>query len=380
MQRDHFDSDHDSFRDSVRRYLAREVIPHQSQWEADGIVPRKAWLGMGEQGFLLTWLDESLGGAGLSDFRFEQVLLEELAAINETGLFVGLHSSTVAPYLAKFGSREQQQRYLPAAARGECLLAVAMTEPGTGSDLAGMRTTAVRDGEHWVLNGAKTFISNGICADLVIVAARTVPDKPHGVGLFLVERDMPGFERGRQMDKLGMRAQDTSEMFFNGVRVPASHVLGEPTQGFRMLMQSLAQERLVAACAAVAGARAALQVTVEYVKQRKAFGQRVADFQNTRFTLAALQTQIDAAQAFTDHCVRLHNKQQLSPELAAEAKLLTTELLGRATDEGVQLHGGYGYMWEYPIGRMYANARIQRIFAGTSEVMKEIIGRKLLAE
>ena len=381
MDRQHFDAEHDTFRDSLRRFLAKEVVPHQQAWEQAGIVPREIWRKAGEQGFLLTWLDEAYSGAGLGhDFRFEQIVIEELAYINESGLFAGLHSATVAPYLAHFGSEEQKQRFLPKAASGECILAIAMTEPGAGSDLAGMRATAVDDGDHWVLNGAKTFVSNGINADLVIVAARTVPDKPHGISLFLVERGMDGFERGRKLDKLGLKAQDTSELFFNNVRLPKANLLGRPHQGFKYLMHGLAQERLVCSIGAVAGAEAALQTTIEYVKGRKAFGQTIADFQNTRFKLAELRTQIDVAQTFVDRCVRDHNERKLSAEVAAEAKLFTTELLGRVVDEGVQLHGGFGYMWEYPICRMYANARIQRIFAGSSEIMKEIISRKLLAQ
>ncbi|GAB3378319.1 acyl-CoA dehydrogenase family protein [Lysobacter fragariae] len=380
MDRQHFDSEHEAFRDAVRRYLDKEVVPHQQKWLEDGIVPREAWQGLGEQGFLLTWLDESLGGSGLQDFRYEQVVLEEIGRINETGLFTGLHSTVVAPYLAHFGNDEQKQRFLPKAASGECILALAMTEPGTGSDLAGMRATAVRDGDDWILNGAKTFISNGINADLVIVAARTVPDQPHAIGLFLVERGMPGFERGRKLEKLGMHSQDTSELFFNDVRVPAANVLGDPVKGFKYMMHGLAQERLTCAIGAVAAAESALQTTIDYVKGRKAFGQRIADFQNTRFKLAELRAQIDASQAFVDHCVRLHNDRKLDAETAAGIKLITTEMVGRVADECLQLHGGYGYMLEYPICRIYADVRIQRIFAGTSEVMKEIISRKLLAD
>lgn len=379
MNRQHFDSEHDAFRDAVRRYLENEVVPQQQAWLNAGIVPRQAWRGLGEQGFLLTWLDEAYGGVGLKDFRYEQIVLEELGRINETGLFTGLHSTVVAPYLAHFGSEEQKRRFLPKAASGECILAIAMTEPGTGSDLAGIRTTAVEDGDGWRLNGAKTFISNGVNADLVIVAARTVPDKPHAIGLFLVERGMAGFERGRKLEKLGMHSQDTSELFFNDVRVPAANLLGESTQGFRYMMHGLAQERLTCAIGAVAAAESALQVTLAYVKERKAFGQHIGDFQNTRFKLGELRARIDASQAFVDHCVRLLNASRLDAETAAEAKLVTTEMVGRVADECLQLHGGYGYMMEYPICRIYADVRIQRIFAGTSEIMKEIISRKLFA-
>lgn len=377
MQRIHFETEHRMFRESFRTFLQKEVVPHQDAWEEAGMVDREIWTKAGALGFLLPWADEECGGAGLKDFRYEQIMSEELAYINEPGFMLPLHSALCGPYIAEYGSEEQKQRWLPPIIRGECILAVAMTEPGAGSDLAGMRTTAVEQGDHYVLNGSKTYISNGLLSDLVIVAAKTDPANKHAMGLFLVERGMPGFERGRKLKKMGMHSQDTAELFFNDVKVPKANLLGDGKAGFIYLMQMLAQERLTNACGAVAGAEAAFRATLEYVHERKAFGKPLAEFQNTRFKLAELRTQIDVAQCFVDRCVMDHNEKKLTAEVAAEAKLFTTELLGKAVDEGVQLHGGAGYMWEYPICRMYANARIQRIFAGTSEIMKEIISRGL---
>ncbi|WP_044874769.1 acyl-CoA dehydrogenase family protein [Pseudomonas sp. LFM046] len=375
MQRIHFETEHNLFRDAFRAFLQKEVVPHQDEWEEAGVVDRGVWRKAGEMGFLLPWADEEYGGAGLKDFRYEQIMAEELAYINEPGFMIPLHSSLCGPYIAEYGNAEQKARFLPGIIRGETILAVAMTEPSAGSDLAGMRTTAIDKGDHYLLNGSKVFISNGLLADLVIVAAKTDPTNKHAMGLFLVERGMEGFERGRNLKKLGMKSQDTAELFFNNVKVPKENLLGDAKGGFFYLMNMLAQERLTNACAAVAGAEAALLATIDYVKERKVFDRPVASFQNTRFKLAEMRTQIDVAQVFTDRCVMDHNQKKLTPEVAAEAKLFTTELLGKVVDEGVQLHGGWGYMWEYPICKMYANARIQRIFAGTSEIMKEIISR-----
>jgi alkylation response protein AidB-like acyl-CoA dehydrogenase len=375
MQRIHFETEHNMFRESFRAFLNKEVVPHQDAWEDAGIVSRDAWKKAGEMGFLLPWADEQYGGSGLKDFRYEQIMCEELASVNEAGFMLPLHSALCGPYIAEYGNDEQKARLLPGIISGELILAVAMTEPGAGSDLAGMKTTAVDKGDHYELNGSKVFISNGILADVVIVAAKTDPASKHAMGLFLVERGMPGFERGTPLKKLGMKSQDTAELFFNNVKVPKANLLGDAKGGFIYLMNMLAQERLTNACGAVAGAEAALQTTIDYVKQRKAFDRPVSHFQNTRFKLAEMRTQIDVAQVFVDRCVMDHNQKLLSAEVAAEAKLFTTELLGKVVDEGVQLHGGWGYMWEYPICKMYANARIQRIFAGTSEIMKEIISR-----
>ena len=375
MQRIHFDTEHRLFRDAFGAFLRKEVLPYQEQWEEAGMVSRELWKKAGEMGFLLPWADEQYGGAGLRDFRYEQIMCEELAAINEAGFMLPLHSALCGPYIAEYGNAEQKARFMPGIVSGETILAVAMTEPSAGSDLAGMRTTAVDKGDHFELNGSNVFISNGILADLIIVAAKTDPANKHAMGLFLVERGMAGFERGTPLKKLGMKSQDTAELFFTNVKVPKTNVLGDAKGGFLYLMNMLAQERLTNACGAVAGAEAALQVTIDYVRERKAFDRPISHFQNTRFKLAEMRTQIDVAQVFVDRCVMDHNQKKLTPEVAAEAKLFTTELLGKVVDEGVQLHGGWGYMWEYPICKMYANARIQRIFAGTSEIMKEIISR-----
>ncbi|MEW9897830.1 acyl-CoA dehydrogenase family protein [Chitinivorax sp. PXF-14] len=375
MERLHFEQEHNIFRESFREFLQREVIPQQEQWERDGIVSRDAWRRAGEAGFLVPFADEKYGGAGCRDFRYDQVICEELSYINEAGLMFPLHSSLCAPYLDAFANDEQKDRWMPGIVSGEKILAVAMTEPQAGSDLAGMKTRAEDRGDHWLLNGSKVFISNGILCDLCIVAARTDPANPHGMTLLIVEDGMPGFERGRRLKKMGMHSQDTAELFFNDVQVPKANVLGEPGAGFYYLMQMLGKERLTLACSAVAGARAAYGLTKEYVLGRKAFGREIAKFQNTRFKLAEMKTEIDIGQVFVDRCVMDINAGRLGDDIAAEAKLWTTEMLGRVVDQCVQLHGGWGYMDEYPISRMYTNARIQRIFAGTSEIMKEIIGR-----
>ena len=375
MERTHFEQEHTIFRDSFREFLQREVVPHQEAWEEAGIVPREVWRKAGEGGFLATFADEKYGGAGARDFRYDQIICEELAYINEPGLILPLHSSLCAPYLDTFGNDAQKDRWMPDIVAGNKIMAVAMTEPGAGSDLAGMRTRAEKKDGHWLLNGSKIYISNGILADLIIVAAKTNPDNKHAMTLFMIEAGMPGFERGRNLKKLGMKSQDTAELFFNDVQVPQENVLGQVDFGFYYLMQMLAQERLTNACCAIAGAKAAYDVTKTYVTERKAFGREIAKFQNTRFKMAEMKTEIDIGQVFVDRCVMDHNQQKLKDDIAAEAKLWTTELLCKVVDQCVQLHGGAGYMWEYPITKMYANARIQRIFAGTSEIMKEIIGR-----
>ena len=378
MQRTQFTDEHQMFRDAFRTFLEREMVPHREEWTESEIVDRSVFSKAGASGFLAMAVPEEYGGAGVDDFRYSQVIVEELtkADLFPHGLGMTLHSDVCLPYFLDYTSDEQKARWLPGIASGELITAVAMTEPGIGSDLASMTTTAIRDGDTYVLNGSKTFITNGINSDLVIVVAQTDPEKgAQGFSLLMVERGMEGFERGKKLKKLGMHSQDTAELFFNNVKVPKANLLGDAKGGFFYLMNMLAQERLTNACGAVAGAEAALQTTIDYVKERQAFGRPVSHFQNTRFKLAEMRTQIDVAQVFTDRCVMDHNQKKLSPEVAAEAKLFTTELLCKVVDEGVQLHGGWGYMWEYPICKMYANARIQRIFAGTSEIMKEIISR-----
>ena len=373
----YFDGAHEAYRTAWRGFVEHEVVPRQAGWEREGIVGKDIWRIAGKQNLLCPWADSAYGGLGLADLRYEQIMIEELANAAESGLAVPLHSGVVAPYLAEFGTEDQKTRHLTRAVSGETLLAIAITEPGTGSDVAAIRTHAVPapDGDGWLINGTKTFISSGINADLVLVAARTGED--HSIGLFLVAAGTPGFTRGRKLDKLGLRTSDTAELFFDDVHVPASDVLGGPDQGFVLLMRQFALERLVVAMGAIAHAGAALRETVAYTKERSAFGRPLAKFQDTRFRLAAMRARITSAQAFVDACVLAHNQGTLTADEAAEAKLVTTELQGEVVDDCLQMFGGYGYMWEYPICRRYADARIQRIYGGTSEIMKEIISRSM---
>ncbi|MEM9172244.1 MAG: acyl-CoA dehydrogenase family protein [Pseudomonadota bacterium] len=377
MQRKCFNEEHEMFRDAVRAFMINEVAPHAERWRDEGICDRDIFRKAGEQGLLLMWADEQYGGAGVSDFRYEQIIIEELTKYGDPGLFITLHSRLVAPYLGELGTEEQKARWLPKCVSGESILAIAMTEPGAGSDVAGMKTRAVDKGDHWVLNGSKTYISNGINADLVLVAARTVPESSHGIGLFVVERGMEGFERGRNLKKMGLSAQDTAELFFNDVKVPKENVLGDPTRGFYYLMQFLAEERLLGAAGYLAACQHAFDITMDFIRERKAFGQTIADFQNTRFKMADMRTEIDMAQVYLDRCVEEHNEGNLSADMAARIKLYGSELEGRVMDNCVQLHGGAGYMDEYKISRMYTDARISRIYAGSSEIMREIIARSI---
>ena len=377
MQRTIFSEEHEMFRDGARRWFQSEVGPHTERWREQGYVDPEWFRKAGEQGYLLMWADEQYGGAGITDFRYEQILIEEDTRHGDIGFFLSLHSRLVAPYIGHLGTAEQKQRFLPGCATGERILGIAMTEPAAGSDLAGIRTRAEDRGDHWLLNGSKTYISNGQIGNLFVVAARTVPDRRSGLGLFLVESDMEGFRRGQNLRKMGLKAQDTSELFFDSLRVPKSHVLGDPAQGFRYLTTFLAEERLINACWNIAHAQTAFELTLDYVKERRAFGRPIGTFQNTRFKMAEMRAQLDAIQVFVDHCVTEHNAGRLAAEVAAEAKLLTSELENRVMDECVQLHGGAGYMQEYRICRMFTDARISRIYAGTSEIMKEIIGRSL---
>jgi len=377
MRRLTFEAEHDTFRDSVRRFFQNEIGPHTQRWRDQGYVDRWAYTKTGAQGYLLLWAEEQYGGAHIDDFRYDQIVMEENMRYGDTGFYVQLHSNLVGPYLATLGSEEQKARWLPGAVRGDTILAVAMTEPGAGSDLAGIKSSAEDRGDHWVLNGSKTYISNGQLADLVVVAARTVPDQRYGIGLFVVEAGMEGFRRGKPLHKMGMAAQDTSELFFDNVKIPKRNALGDTTRGFAYLAQFLAKERLVSAIDAVALAQTAFDLTLDFVQQRRAFGRPVGTFQNSRFAMAAMRAQIDSVQTFVDQCVLEVNAGRLSTELAAETKLVATELAGRVADECLQLHGGAGYMDEYRISRLYTDARVMRIFAGTSEIMKEIIGRSL---
>lgn len=370
------------FRDSARKFFQTEIRPHSERWREAGIVDREAYRKAGEAGFLCMWADEQYGGLGLKDFRYEQILIEENAFHGDSGYFITLHSRLVAPYIQHFGTEEQKQRLLPGFISGEKILAIAMTEPDAGSDLAGMKSRAELvsspGGDHFLLNGSKTYISNGILADVVIVAAKTHPDNPHGVTLFILERGMEGFERGRNLKKMGMKSQDTAELFFRDVKIPKANVLGQVHAGFYHLMKGLAEERLIGASGNIAAARVAMEHTKEFVRNRKVFGKPLSKMQNTRFKLAALDAEIEIAQTFVDRCVEVHNEGKLTSEDAARAKLYTSELNGRVVDEGVQLHGGAGYMDEYPICRLYQDERIHRILGGTSEIMKEIIARSIL--
>ncbi len=377
MKRLIFDEDHEMFRDSVRRFMQSEVAPNVEQWREDGCCDPAVFLKAGEQGLLCMWADEKYGGLGIEDFRFEQVVIEETIRHGDIGLFMSLHSRLVGPYIGHLGSEELKARLLPKCISGETILGVAMTEPNAGSDLAGIKSKAVRDGDDWILSGSKTYISNGINGGAFIVAARTIPDKPHGIGLFVVESDMEGFSRGRNLKKMGLKTQDTAELFFENVRVPAENVLGDPEKGFYSLMHHLAEERLISACQEVAHGQVAFDLTMDYILERKAFGKPIGAFQNSRFKMAEMRTSLDILQTFIDQCVLLHNDGELSAELAAEAKLFASELESTVMDNCVQLHGGAGYMSEYRISHMFTDARVSRIYAGSSEIMKEIIARSI---
>jgi acyl-CoA dehydrogenase len=377
MERTIFDEDHEMFRDASRAFLINEIKPFRDKWDEQEIVDREAFLKAGEQGLLCMWADEKYGGAGITDFRFEQILLEENARHGDVGFFIFLHNRLVGPYIGDLGTEEQKQRWLPGCVSGEKILAVAMTEAGAGSDISGIRTKAEDKGDHYLLNGSKTFISNGILADLVIVAAKTDPNSSHGITLFVVERGMEGFERGKNLKKMGMHSQDTAEMFFNNVKVPKENLLGEWNRGFYHLMHFLAEERLLSAVGSLANSEAAYEVTLEYAAERKVFGRAVADYQVNRFKFADMRMEMDVCQAFIDQCVTVHNEGNLTADDAAKAKLFATELEDRVTDACVQLHGGNGYMDEYPISRMYTAARVSRIYAGSSEIMREIIARSI---
>ncbi|UXD88373.1 acyl-CoA dehydrogenase family protein [Thalassolituus hydrocarboniclasticus] len=372
-----FTEEHNMFRDSVRKFMQREIQPHWEEWEAQGHISREAWLKAGEAGILCTHIPVEYGGSGV-DFRYSAIAIEEQGYVFASGPGFSLHSDIVAPYILHYGTEEQKQKWLPKMCTGEVITAIAMTEPGTGSDLAGVRTTAIEDGDHYVINGSKTFITNGQMADLYIVVAKTDTNAgAKGVSLFLVEADRAGFSRGQNLKKVGMKAQDTSELFFDNVRIPKENLMGQKNAGFIYLMQELAQERLSVAIIGAAVARACYDATVTYVKERKAFGKPVAAFQNTRFKLAEIRTELEVTQCYVDRCLELHCEGKLSIDAAASVKLWATEAQCRIIDECVQLHGGYGYMWEYPVARAYADSRVQRIYAGTSEIMKEIISRTI---
>jgi len=377
MHRLIFDAEHDQFRESARRFFVNEIAPDAERWRKQGYVDREAYLKAGAQGYLLPWAEEKYGGANIADFRYEQIIIEENHRYGEPGFYIQLHSGLVAPYIGKLGTDEQKTRWLPGCIKGSSILAIAMTEPDAGSDLAGMKMRAEDKGDHWLLSGSKIYISNGQIADLIIVVARSVADEKRALGLFVVEAGMDGFRRGSQLAKMGLSAQDTSELFFDAVKVPKGNVLGDPAAGFKYLVRFLAAERLIAAIGSMASAQTAFDITLEFVKARRAFGKPIGALQNTRFVMAELRAKLDAVQTFVDQCVLLLNQGALTVEVASEAKLLSSELEGDVTDRCVQFHGGAGYMSDYRISRMYTDARVSRIFAGTSEIMKEIIGRSL---
>ena len=375
-----FADEHHQFRAAYRNWLDHEVVPHHEQWELDQITPRSIWLEAGKHGFLGLTVPEQYGGGGSDDYRFAAIMAEEIGYTGVIGSGNGmtLHNDIVLPYFLGLCTDEQKQRWLPGMVTGELIGALAITEPNTGSDVSGVKTTAARHGDVYVVNGSKTFISNGINSDVVVTVVKTDPDAGHrGMSLLALERGMPGFERGRNLDKMGMHAQDTAELFFTDVEVPVANLLGEEGKGFYALMQNLAQERLGIAVGGVAVAKAAIDWTVEYTKERTAFGQSIAHFQNSKFVLAELHTEVQAAQVYIDRCVELHCDHALTAEQAAAAKYWCTELQNKVVDRCVQLHGGYGYMREYPIARAWADSRIQTIYGGTSEIMKEIVGRSL---
>lgn len=370
-----YEPEHEMFRDSLRRWAEAEVYPHSETFRSQGMVSRDVWRSAGAQGYLAMFADPKHGGLGVDDFRYDMIIAEELAA-RENGLYIPLHNRIVAPYLHRFGTAQQNDRFMPGITSGETILAIAMTEPDTGSDLAGIKTRAEDKGDHWLLNGSKTYISNGILAGLVIVAARTGPGRTD-IGLFLVPDGVDGFTRGRRLAKIGLKSQDTAELNFADVKLPKTNVLGDPRGGFALMMRNLAEERMIGSVQFLAHAQRAFDITLAYIRDRMVFGRPIGTFQNARFKMAEMQTRLDAAWAFVDHCAADHIEDQLTAEQAAQAKLLTSETEGFVADECVQLHGGAGFMEEYEIARIYTSARVSRIYAGTSEIMKEIIGRNM---
>jgi len=379
MDRKHYESEHIAFGEAVRAFIDKEMVPNFLEWEQIGSAPRELFQVAGQNGFLGMAVPEEYGGGGVSDFRFNQAMNEQMAYAGVTGAGLGLtlHNDTCLPYFLTYATDQQRRRWLPGIVSGELITAVAMTEPGAGSDLSGIRTSAVRDGGEYIVNGSKTFITNGINADLVITAVRTGPDRHRGLSLLILERGMPGFERGRNLQKIGMHSQDTAELSFTDVRVPLANLLGEENEGFFQLVAKLPQERMSIAVAGVAEARAAFENTLRYVQERRAFGQPIGSFQHSRFVLAEIATEIDVTQTFIDRCVDDLNVDELSAPDAAKAKWWATELQGRVVDRCLQLHGGYGYMLEYPVARAFTDARVTRIYGGTTEIMKDVIGKSL---
>jgi alkylation response protein AidB-like acyl-CoA dehydrogenase len=370
--------EHKMFRKTVRDFMKKEAVPHAEKWEKAGIVDRDIWTKAGEMGFLCMDMPEEFGGLGLTDFRYNAILQEEMISLGVEGPGFTLQNDIMAPYFEKYFTQAQKEKWLPGIISGEIVTAIAMTEPDAGSDLAGMRTTAIRDGDHYILNGSKTYITNGILSDIVLVCAKTNPEETHkGISILIVERGMEGFERGKNLEKIGLKAQDTAELFFRDVKVPVENILGEEGRGFYYLMHNLPQERLSIAIGAVAAAKRAYEDTLTFIKERKAFGRPIGKFQNSRFRMAEILTEITIAETFIDECVLELNEGKLTNEKAAMSKYWTTELSDRVIDQCLQLHGGAGFMWDYPIAKAYAGNRIMRILGGTNEIMREIIGKSI---
>ncbi|MDX2303032.1 MAG: acyl-CoA dehydrogenase family protein [Microscillaceae bacterium] len=382
IERNILEEEHELFRQSVREFLAKEITPYNEQWEKDKMVSRESWQKLGEAGFLCMQVPEEYGGLGIDDFRYNALFIEELGHTGCAGPAVGypLHSDIVMPYILHYGSEAIKKKWLPRMVSGQSISAIAMTEPGAGSDLQGMRTSAVDKGDYYLVNGSKTFITNGYLSDIVVTAVKTDPSLgAKGISILLIEDGMAGFSKGKPFQKIGLHAQDTCELFFDNVEVPKENLLGEEGKGFGYLMTELAQERLVVAESAISLAEAYLNATITYTKERVAFGKPIAEFQNTKYKLAELATEVAMGRIFMDHCIMLHNEKKCDGATASMAKYKLTDLQCKVADECVQLHGGYGYMWDYLVGRGYADARVQRIYAGTNEIMKELISRKILA-
>jgi len=378
MQQKYLTDEHIMFRDAVRKFLEREIVPYHEQWEKDGVVSREVWLKAGETGLLGMDVPEEYGGMGEEDYRYNAILTEEASYVGATGPGFGVQNELVIPYVMAFGTEEQKQRWLPKMVTGEFISSLAMTEPNAGSDLQSCRTTAIRNGDHYILNGQKTFISNGILNDLAIVYCKTDPDgRAKGTSLIVVEEGMAGYERGRNLDKVGRHAQDTAELFFNNVKVPVENLLGEEGQGFYYLMHNLPQERLLIALGAFAAAEAALDQTIKYCQERTAFGRPIGKFQNSRFKLAEMKTELTVGRVYLDDCIMKQSEKTFTAEEAAMAKCWCTDIAKRVIDECLQLHGGYGYMLEYPVAKFYLDVRVDPIHGGTNEIMKEIIGRSM---
>jgi alkylation response protein AidB-like acyl-CoA dehydrogenase len=376
-----FNEEHNMFRESLKDFISKEITPFNAEWEKNKMVSRESWKKLGENGFLCLQAPEEFGGLNISDFRYNAIFIEELGLSGCSGPAIGypLHSDIVFPYILHYGTDQAKSKYIPGMLSGDLISAIAMTEPGAGSDLQAIRSTAVDKGDHYLINGSKTFITNGYLCDLAVVAAKTDPNQgAKGISLFILDKDMEGFSKGVPFEKVGLHAQDTCELFFEDVKVPKENLLGQEGEGFKYLMTELAQERLIVGLAAIALAESAFTATLEYVKERKAFGRSISEFQNTRFKLAEMGAKLEQGRIYADQLVMLHNEKKVDSAMASSAKYLLSELQCAVSDECVQLHGGYGYMWDYSVARAFADARVQRIYAGTNEIMKELIARKLL--